>query len=204
MDEEEDTVPMSEADKAKDPHRDALIKSVINGHTFKGKVEDIEVGVITRTVLYRIRYDDDDLEHYTLDQLLKVKVGDAMKRPAAATPAEEAAAKTASAAEEVQAEAKKLGFAAKLKSLSANENVKSSPAEILAELQKQNGNVPATKKALLGAMVPEKAAAVADKEEEEDEDEDEDEERKRKMQMKRKRKRTRKRWMRPPRSQQQR
>lgn len=52
---------------------------------------------------------------------------------------------------EVEAEAKKLGFLAKLKTLSENEKVKLSPAEILAELKKQNGSVVAVKKALLGA-----------------------------------------------------
>jgi len=52
---------------------------------------------------------------------------------------------------EVEAEAKKLGFLLKLKSLAENAKVKSSPAEILAELQKQNGSVVAAKKALLGA-----------------------------------------------------
>lgn len=52
---------------------------------------------------------------------------------------------------EVESEAKKLGFLAKLKALAENPKVKSSPAEILAELQKQNGSVVAVKKALLGA-----------------------------------------------------
>jgi len=51
----------------------------------------------------------------------------------------------------VQEEAKKLGFVAKLKTLSENPKVTSSPFEILAELQKQNGSVVATKRALLGA-----------------------------------------------------
>lgn len=60
--EEEDTQPMPEAEKAKDPHRDAAIKILINGTWFKGKVEDIEVGVKTGTVHYRIRYEDDDLD----------------------------------------------------------------------------------------------------------------------------------------------
>lgn len=52
---------------------------------------------------------------------------------------------------EVEAEAKKLGLLPKLKALSENEKVKSSPTEILAELQKQKGSVVATRKALLGA-----------------------------------------------------
>merc|ERR1711988_850315 len=52
---------------------------------------------------------------------------------------------------EVEAEAKKLGLHLKLKALTENAKVKSSPAEILAELQKQNGSVVAAKKVLLGA-----------------------------------------------------
>merc|ERR1712216_1059533 len=47
---------------------------------------------------------------------------------------------------EVQAEAKKLGLHLKLKALTENAKVKSSPAEILAELQKQNGSVVAARK----------------------------------------------------------
>merc|ERR1711957_1036081 len=52
---------------------------------------------------------------------------------------------------EVEAEAKKLGFLQKLKSLSENPKVNASSSEILSELQKQNGSVVAAKKALLGA-----------------------------------------------------
>merc|ERR1711988_262889 len=52
---------------------------------------------------------------------------------------------------EVEAEAKKLGLHSKLKALTENAKVKSSPVEILAELQKQNGSVVAAKKVLLGA-----------------------------------------------------
>jgi len=51
----------------------------------------------------------------------------------------------------VEAEAKKLGFTAKLKALSENPKMKSPPTKILAELQKQKGNVVAARKALLGA-----------------------------------------------------
>ena len=62
-------------------------------------------------------------------------------------------------ANELDAEAKKLGFLFKLTTLSENVKVKSSSVEILAELQKQSGSVVAEKKALVAvknALLPKK------------------------------------------------
>ena len=73
------------------------------------------------------------------------------KRKAASKNEGPSAKKAKTASVEVEAEAKKLGFLLKLKSLCENAKVKSSPAEILAELQKQKGSVVAAKKTLLGA-----------------------------------------------------
>jgi len=52
---------------------------------------------------------------------------------------------------EVQAEAKKLGFLVKLKTLVENPKMTCSASDVLAELQKSKGSVVAAKKALLGA-----------------------------------------------------
>jgi hypothetical protein len=56
-----------------------------------------------------------------------------------------------SSSAEVEAEAKKLGYTTKLKTIMGNDKVKFSASEILEELKKSNGSVVATKKALLGA-----------------------------------------------------
>jgi len=60
-------------------------------------------------------------------------------------------AKASASTADLEAEAKKLGLLPKFKSLVENPKVKSSPAEVLAELQKQKGSVVAAKKSLLGA-----------------------------------------------------
>eukprot|EP00933_Yihiella_yeosuensis_P054260 TRINITY_DN5265_c0_g5_i1.p1 TRINITY_DN5265_c0_g5~~TRINITY_DN5265_c0_g5_i1.p1 ORF type:complete len:420 (+),score=76.92 TRINITY_DN5265_c0_g5_i1:160-1419(+) len=56
---------LPEAEKRADPLRHAKIRRVVGDRTFMGKVEDIEVGQISRERLYRIRYEDGDLEHIT-------------------------------------------------------------------------------------------------------------------------------------------
>jgi len=59
--------------------------------------------------------------------------------------------KSGSSHPEIDAEAKKLGLLSKFKALVENPKVKSSPSEVLAELQKQSGSVVAAKRSLLGA-----------------------------------------------------
>lgn len=59
--------------------------------------------------------------------------------------------KSGSVSAELEAEAKKLGFLVKLKTLVENPKVTCSASDVLAELQKSKGSVVAAKKALLGA-----------------------------------------------------
>lgn len=73
------------------------------------------------------------------------------KKRKANVKADTSPAKKGKTSSDVEAEAKKLGFSGKLKNLCDNPKVKASPAEILAELQKQQGSVVAAKKALAGA-----------------------------------------------------
>jgi hypothetical protein len=57
--------------KAKDPLLRAHITTTIEGQTFTGVVENIEVGKWSRERLYLIRYPDGDLEHFTEQQVLE-------------------------------------------------------------------------------------------------------------------------------------
>eukprot|EP00425_Heterocapsa_triquetra_P042303 CAMPEP_0195087826 /NCGR_PEP_ID=MMETSP0448-20130528/27560_1 /TAXON_ID=66468 /ORGANISM="Heterocapsa triquestra, Strain CCMP 448" /LENGTH=103 /DNA_ID=CAMNT_0040121419 /DNA_START=86 /DNA_END=394 /DNA_ORIENTATION=- len=87
QEEDEELEDMPEAEKEKDPLHKARICREVGGETFRGEVEDMEVGSVSREVLYRIRYDDGDLEHYTADMVRKyldTKAPAAVKRPAAA------------------------------------------------------------------------------------------------------------------------
>jgi len=97
--------------------------------------------------------DEEDAEDEDEEEAEEDEEEDSPKKRKAASKTEAPAAKKAKTASsaEVDAEAKKLGFLAKLKSISENEKFWSSPADFLAELQKQNGSVVAAKKALLGA-----------------------------------------------------
>jgi hypothetical protein len=63
--EEEELEDLPAADKQADPYFQQKIKRVVDGVTFTGQVEDIEVGKVSRERLYRIRYEDGDLEHLT-------------------------------------------------------------------------------------------------------------------------------------------
>ena len=47
----------------------ARVKRQIGIFYFAGRVEDIEVGVISKERLYRIRYSDGDVEHFTAEQV---------------------------------------------------------------------------------------------------------------------------------------
>ena len=66
---------MPEDVKAIDPHRAAKVCFQIDGKRLKGIVDDIEIGAITKTKLYLIKYEDSDSEHFTEDRLVASKVG---------------------------------------------------------------------------------------------------------------------------------
>jgi len=69
LEDEEDTVDVSEEQRLKDPYNQALISRVIDGQVFNGQVVNIEEGAITKERLYRIRYEDGDLEHFTPEMM---------------------------------------------------------------------------------------------------------------------------------------
>merc|ERR1719191_2031666 len=91
--EEEEIEDLPEAEKSKDPLRLAEVTRSFNGQNFVGRVDDIEVGKVTRERLYRIKYEDGDLEHLTAEQVRECMVNapqpqakaSAQKKPAAAT-----------------------------------------------------------------------------------------------------------------------
>lgn len=95
MDDEE-LMDIPEPEKATDPLRHAKITRTIDNIVFTGYVEDIEVGKNTGDRLYRIRYNDGDLEHYTEEQVRLYRIEDPVigevpvsKKPAAAIAEEE-------------------------------------------------------------------------------------------------------------------
>jgi len=159
-DEELEDVPLEE--KQADPLFQKRVKVVVNGVDCYGKVEDIEVGKVSREMLYRIRYDDNDLEHFTADKVRESLVKeDVKKKPAAAKaveapPAEEPVAKKPAAAEEEE-EAEEEEDAGEVE-----EPVAKKPAAAVV--------------AKKPAAAEEEADAEEDEEDEEDEDEEEEEE----------------------------
>jgi len=86
--EDEDLVDLPEAEKQKDPLRHAQIKQTVGNQIFEGAVEDIECGKITGQRLYRVRYADGDLQHFTAEEIREILVedfdgeGKLMKKPA--------------------------------------------------------------------------------------------------------------------------
>ncbi|CAL1168760.1 unnamed protein product [Cladocopium goreaui] len=92
---EEETIEQLPSElKENDELLNAEVAKTIDGKMFKGVVEDIEVGQISRDRLYRVRYTDGDLEHMTETEVRQVLVALAtkfendegqvmMKRPAA-------------------------------------------------------------------------------------------------------------------------
>merc|ERR1719207_445817 len=72
--EEEEIEDLPEPDRAKDPLRSAEVRRSFNGQEFLGRVDEIEVGKVTRERLYRIKYEDGDLEHLTADQVRECMV----------------------------------------------------------------------------------------------------------------------------------
>eukprot|EP00931_Biecheleriopsis_adriatica_P004127 TRINITY_DN10583_c0_g1_i5.p1 TRINITY_DN10583_c0_g1~~TRINITY_DN10583_c0_g1_i5.p1 ORF type:complete len:419 (-),score=74.53 TRINITY_DN10583_c0_g1_i5:47-1303(-) len=64
---------LPQADKEMDPYLGARVQKMIGDQLFHGQVEDIEVEVVTKERLYRIKYNDGDLEHFTADQVEQFK-----------------------------------------------------------------------------------------------------------------------------------
>merc|ERR1711879_592212 len=108
-DEELEDVPQEI--KVKDPLYLMKIRRKIGGTVFTGQVEDIEMGKVSKDKLYRVRYSDGDLEHYTREQVLECQdKGDrlpfegknVMKKPSAAAAPEEATQPPAAMEEEAE------------------------------------------------------------------------------------------------------
>jgi len=66
---EEDLVDLPEEDKVADPLRRATIQRVLDGVVYYGEVEEIEEGKVSHDRLYRVKYTDGDIEHFTADQV---------------------------------------------------------------------------------------------------------------------------------------
>lgn len=75
-DDVEDVRSISPEEFFADPYRNAKIRVSRNGRFFKGHVEDIHRGLKTLELLYLVRYDDGDLEYFTLDELQAAVVKD--------------------------------------------------------------------------------------------------------------------------------
>merc|ERR1719174_1012228 len=67
--EEEEIIDVPEDEKNRDKFYQARVKRNVDGVWFSGIVQDIEMGATTREKLYRLRYDDGDLEHLTLPEV---------------------------------------------------------------------------------------------------------------------------------------
>lgn len=93
-DEEEAIETLPDEDKNNDELMRAKVAKKINGKLEKGVVEDIEVGQISRDRLYRIRYEDGDLEHMTEEEVrgVVVALADPAERVMTVTGASEEAA----------------------------------------------------------------------------------------------------------------
>jgi len=74
-DEEEELVEeLPEAEKKLDPLMHAKIKRTVNDEEHFGVVDEIEVGSVSKERLYRVQYEDGDLEHLTEAQVKECKV----------------------------------------------------------------------------------------------------------------------------------
>ena len=66
---EEYLVDLPVEDKVADPLRRATIRRVLDGVVYYGEVEEIEEGKVSHDRLYRVKYTDGDIEHFTGDQV---------------------------------------------------------------------------------------------------------------------------------------
>jgi len=101
---------LPQAEKDVDPFNNAKIMRTIDGTTFYGHVEDIEVGKQSRDRLYRIKYEDGDLEHLTQDEveecIIRESDKDVSKKPAAMTMPKSKGESAATAKAKAKAKAK--------------------------------------------------------------------------------------------------
>ena len=65
----EELVALPEVEKNRDKFYRARVKRHVGGVWFLGVVQDIEMGATTKEKLYRLRYDDRDVEHLALPQV---------------------------------------------------------------------------------------------------------------------------------------
>jgi len=72
--EAEEIVGLSPAEKAEDPLNGAQIRRLVDGAWFTGEVLDIEQGKVTKERLYLIRYQDNDREHLTAEEVQEFRV----------------------------------------------------------------------------------------------------------------------------------
>ena len=70
--EEEELEDVPEDEKDNDP----LMNLAMSKNGLKGVVEEIERGTISKERLYRVRYEDMDLEHFTREQVLACRAAD--------------------------------------------------------------------------------------------------------------------------------
>ena len=59
-------------EKFEDPIFGLKVQRAIGGQLFCGEVVDIEKGVISGEIYYRVKYEDGDQEHLTEEELLEV------------------------------------------------------------------------------------------------------------------------------------
>ena len=71
---EEELTALVQHEKVKDPLLHTRIRRTLSGRVFDGVIEDIEVGQSSRQRLYRMKYCDGDLEHFTAQQVHALKV----------------------------------------------------------------------------------------------------------------------------------
>jgi len=71
---EEELEDVSPEEKQADQLMGKFIRRTIDGQEFTGRVQDIEVGKLSREKLYRIEYEDGDLEHLTQSQVIEMQV----------------------------------------------------------------------------------------------------------------------------------
>ena len=67
--EEEELVDVPASVKQADPLYGSVVEVILHGCKHKGTVEDIEMGANSKVLLYRVRYEDSDLEHMTALQV---------------------------------------------------------------------------------------------------------------------------------------
>ena len=73
---DEEIVDIPENDKETDAFFRAKIQREEQGETFLGQVVDIEQGKVTKYRLYFIKYEDDDVERFTGEQVREMMVTD--------------------------------------------------------------------------------------------------------------------------------